>query len=329
MSLFVVYNIITILLFQRKAGIGMRIEQLQYFADIALTHSISQTANHFYTTHQSVSLSVKKLENEIGTELLNRTKTGVTLTLEGERFLEYVLDILKTYDKISRDFPMAKSSPTPSLHGHLIVYAPSRILDTFLAPTIDEFLKHNPTMQLSLKTLPAIEILEQLSIQPISLGILALHNYTLASADFQHKLKALHLHFEIISSEELYVVLNKSSKWKELSFSHITPEQSDFTEIPLVGFEYGFNHPSKTRFSQIATYQVNTIAAQHKFITEKYGIGLITMREYEQFFAKDKNLILKPYENYPPLHFGYIIPSFLRDTPIIAAFTALLSQNLK
>ena len=225
----------------------MRVEQLQYFADIAQTHSISQTANHFYTSHQSVSLSIKSLENELGTLLLNRTKTGVTLSEDGQRFLGYTLDILAVYDQVTQGFPMSKRAAAPSLNGHLLIYAPSRILDTFLSPTIDEFLKQNPAVQLSLKTSTASEILNHLTVQPASLGILALHDYTLTLADFQHQLDLLKLHFEILSSEELFVVLHKSSKWKDCRFSHTTPEQSDFTNIPLIGFEYGFDHPAKMR----------------------------------------------------------------------------------
>ena len=55
----------------------MRIEKLKCLLDIAQTGSISATAQRLYISQQAVSKNIKHLEQELGVEVLVRTKTGV------------------------------------------------------------------------------------------------------------------------------------------------------------------------------------------------------------------------------------------------------------
>ena len=55
----------------------MNIDQLRYFADLAKTNSITNTAKRMFISQQALSESIKRLENEVGCTLVNRSKTGV------------------------------------------------------------------------------------------------------------------------------------------------------------------------------------------------------------------------------------------------------------
>lgn len=74
----------------------MRMEQLRCLADIALTHSITNTAQRLFMTQQAVSSRIKQLEQDLGIELLIRTNTGVQLTRIGEEVADYARQILDT-----------------------------------------------------------------------------------------------------------------------------------------------------------------------------------------------------------------------------------------
>lgn len=52
----------------------MRAEHIKYFLALAENHSITKTAQEFYTTHQSVSKSIRQLEDEMETRFLNVVK---------------------------------------------------------------------------------------------------------------------------------------------------------------------------------------------------------------------------------------------------------------
>ena len=56
----------------------MDTKQLEYLLDLRSTMSISKTAEHYYTTHQSVNNVVKSLERELGVTLLYPIKNKVT-----------------------------------------------------------------------------------------------------------------------------------------------------------------------------------------------------------------------------------------------------------
>ncbi|MBR2043422.1 MAG: LysR family transcriptional regulator [Clostridia bacterium] len=62
----------------------MELLQLRYFLDSAETENFSKTAEKYTVPPSSVSISVKKLENEIGCSLFDRNGNKVSLNLKGK-----------------------------------------------------------------------------------------------------------------------------------------------------------------------------------------------------------------------------------------------------
>lgn len=60
---------------------------IQYFIEVAETLNISRASERLGITQPSLSAALKRLEDIIGTELLIRSRTGVTLTKAGKQFL--------------------------------------------------------------------------------------------------------------------------------------------------------------------------------------------------------------------------------------------------
>ena len=67
----------------------MRIQQLAYLDKIVETGSINEAAKQLYLTQPSLSNAIKELEEEVGIQLLIRSKLGVTLTEDGREFMIY------------------------------------------------------------------------------------------------------------------------------------------------------------------------------------------------------------------------------------------------
>ena len=78
----------------------MNIDQLKYLADLAITNSMNVTAKRMFITQQAVSDSIKRLEQELGCTLLNRSKTGITFTEDGKVILKHAQKILKQHEQI-------------------------------------------------------------------------------------------------------------------------------------------------------------------------------------------------------------------------------------
>lgn len=69
--------------------IPVNYHHLYYFWVTAKAGSITEGARRLYLAQPTLSLQLKQLEASLGARLLNRRRTGVTLTPEGQRALEY------------------------------------------------------------------------------------------------------------------------------------------------------------------------------------------------------------------------------------------------
>lgn len=65
----------------------MDIRELRYFVQIARSGSVSAAAHHLNVAQPALSRQLRKLEDELGVTLLDRTGKGVQLTAAGSRFL--------------------------------------------------------------------------------------------------------------------------------------------------------------------------------------------------------------------------------------------------
>lgn len=80
----------------------MSIQDLEYFAAVCREHSINRAARLLYITPQGLSKSIKALEQELDTQLLNRSSSGITLTESGRYLQEHLKDFLEQYYSIRR-----------------------------------------------------------------------------------------------------------------------------------------------------------------------------------------------------------------------------------
>lgn len=78
----------------------MRIEYLRYFNQLAKTLNFTQAARELYIAQPTLSLAVKRMEDELGFQLFDRGdgSSGVKLTPMGSAFSEYTSTILNAYD---------------------------------------------------------------------------------------------------------------------------------------------------------------------------------------------------------------------------------------
>lgn len=76
----------------------MEIRLLRYFVAVAQSGSVSAAAKQMHVAQPSLSQHVKRIEEELGAELLVRSARGVALTDQGLRFLAHARDIVSRFD---------------------------------------------------------------------------------------------------------------------------------------------------------------------------------------------------------------------------------------
>lgn len=78
----------------------MEILQLRYFFESAKTEKFTQTAEKFMVPTTAVSAAIKRLENEIGCKLFDRTSNRVTLNANGKRLQKSLYVVFSELDGV-------------------------------------------------------------------------------------------------------------------------------------------------------------------------------------------------------------------------------------
>lgn len=112
----------------------MEIKQLKYFVEICRFKSFSKAADICYISPQGMSMSMLRLEEELGCRLFIRSTHGIRLTPQAEFLLPRAKKILSIMNDCNQFFKNENSSDTvlPLLfsHGTLEEYAGS-VISTF------------------------------------------------------------------------------------------------------------------------------------------------------------------------------------------------------
>lgn len=81
----------------------MTINQLQYYVEIVCQKSFTRAAESLFVSQSALSKSVRTLEQEFETELIDHSSKDFLLTPEGELFYEYARKILDFFNMQTRE----------------------------------------------------------------------------------------------------------------------------------------------------------------------------------------------------------------------------------
>ena len=76
------------------------IRTLRYFVAVADDLSFTRAAERLFVAQQAISRDIRKLEQQLGTTLFDRTTRRVSLTPDGERLLAEARELLAVHDRI-------------------------------------------------------------------------------------------------------------------------------------------------------------------------------------------------------------------------------------
>ena len=88
----------------------MEMAQLEYFSRVVQEKSFSKAADKVFRTQPAVSIAIRRLEEEIGLPLLDRTQKTPVLTEAGQVVYDYAQRILGLRD--CRDAEFEKGTDT-------------------------------------------------------------------------------------------------------------------------------------------------------------------------------------------------------------------------
>lgn len=150
----------------------MRIEQLRYLIEVEKTHSMNVAAANLYVTQPTISEALKKLETELGVELIRRSYTGVQLTEAGLLAAKDAKAVIRDIDVLLGHVETFKrQTRCQELAGELRVGAVTAIAGTFFPDVVTQFCQRYPKISLSSMEQGVQRIYEDIQNEALDIGV--------------------------------------------------------------------------------------------------------------------------------------------------------------
>ena len=145
----------------------MELRDLRSFLAVAHHRNFSRAAEQLHVSQPALSEQIRKLEDELGTPLFDRTSRGATLTDAGDAFLPQARAVLAAADAAAESVRMVAHGLAGTLTLGFIDSAAVGILP----PLIRRFTARYPELKLRLRELSTRQQLEAVAEGEIDVGI--------------------------------------------------------------------------------------------------------------------------------------------------------------
>lgn len=147
----------------------MQLNQFRYLIAVDKYGSISRAAQELYISQSTISISLIRLEEELGAVLLNRSKRGVSLTAEGKTVLECAQAIEAALERLEKE-----SLQSEQISGHVQITGTSHFCMNVITDVILQLRQQHP----------AIHVMACRDYIKDALNKVAQHEYDLAFITF-------------------------------------------------------------------------------------------------------------------------------------------------
>jgi DNA-binding transcriptional LysR family regulator len=154
----------------RNKNVGMELRHLRYFVAVAEELHFRRAAERLHVAQPAVSEQVRKLEDELGVRLLNRTQRSVSLTDAGSAMLEEARRVLLQAD---RAMAAARDTRDSAATRMRVGYLPDS-LPAAVPRALQELKKRMPNAQVTLETGASRTLIEEVRAGRIDAAIVSL-----------------------------------------------------------------------------------------------------------------------------------------------------------
>ncbi len=230
----------------------MDIRQLRYFVAVVEAESFSRAAQKLHVAQPALSLHVRNMEADLGTELLVRTPQGVVPTDAGLVLLQRAREIIADFQSAKQAVQEHANDPAGEVHLGL----PGTIAELLAVPLILRARERYPRIRLKIAEAMSGFILEWLYESRVDLGVLYLpiHERGLRSTP--------------IATEQLYLFAPAEFESDQVPADGASIDITAIPELPLVlpGTSHGLRSLIETEL-------------------DKHGLTLSTVTEINSYKA--------------------------------------------
>lgn len=180
----------------------MNLVHIKYAVEVAEEGSINRAAERLMIGQPNLSRAIKELESSLGIKIFERSAKGMSLTSEGETFLDYAKSILAQVDAVEETF---KKTYSATKQFSIAVPRASYISEAFAS--FSALVSLEKDSEISYKETNSSRIISSLIKEHYQLGII---RYC-AEYDkyYKNMLDGKALEYEVIAEFEYCLLMNK------------------------------------------------------------------------------------------------------------------------
>ncbi|MFF4505217.1 LysR family transcriptional regulator [Streptomyces sp. NPDC001401] len=144
----------------------MRTEQLEYIAAVTRLGSLRRAAEELRLSQPALSETVRNLERELGVDLLERKRSGATMSAEGRELLPHIINVLDAVDRLR-----SAAGEQHRISRMVRVGTVNAATVPLLIPVVREFRAAHPLTQVEVVAAQQTEIHRALSEGGFDLGL--------------------------------------------------------------------------------------------------------------------------------------------------------------
>ncbi|MEH7453756.1 LysR family transcriptional regulator, partial [Gottfriedia acidiceleris] len=188
----------------------MHIQKLKILSEVAKTGSFSIAGQNLHISQSGISQDIKKIEDELGIKIFDRTRYGVVQSYEGTKIVKKVNEVLLKYEEL-----IEEARKILDIHSGNLRVSTIPAFITYLLKPLMEFknLYSNLTIEIS-------ENITELTVESVQqnkadIGLICIYEDILKNIE--------HLKFESIAEGTLKVYVSSDSPFAKKK--KITPEE--------------------------------------------------------------------------------------------------------
>ena len=298
----------------------MTLTELKYIVAVARERHFGRAAEACFVSQPTLSVAIKKLEDELGVVLFERGSTEVSLTASGERI---VVQAQRVLDEAARVKELARQGKDP-LSGALRVGVIYTISPYLLPALVRQLLRDAPQMPLLLNENYTVKLLELLKNGEVDVAIVAL------------PLPDSGMAIQPVYDEQFVVAVPRAHPWAKRRA--ISADDLKKETMLLLGSGHCFRDqvlevcPELSRFSSGAegiqkTFEGSSLETIRHMVASGLGVTVLPMSSVPEKLPRDSLLAYVPFRK--PAPDRRVVLAWRRSFTRAAAIEALRQAILK
>jgi LysR family hydrogen peroxide-inducible transcriptional activator len=298
----------------------MTLTELKYIVAVARERHFGRAAEACFVSQPTLSVAIKKLEDELGLLLFERRSNEVTLTPAGERIVAQAQRVL---DEAARVKEIAKQGKDP-LSGALRLGVIYTVGPYLLPALVRQLLKDAPSMPLLLNENFTIKLMELLKNGEIDVAVMAL------------PLPDAGLMIQPVYDEPFMVAMPRTHAWTKRK--QIPSEDLKKETMLLLGTGHCFRDqvlevcPELSRFSTQAegiqkTFEGSSLETIRHMVASGIGLTVLPTTSVPEKPARDSLIEYRPFK--APVPDRRVVLAWRKSFTRLPAIEALRAAILK